>query len=366
MERHVLKGRWGNVEYLFYVYDAKRKSQKIFSVSFFIIKDSNKLNQYKKGLKELIDRVGEIMPEYNVRIYYDVTAANFVKQFLNKDNVELYLYYFPKFFDKDKMVHYGHFGTLIRYLPLFDIKDHSNRETIIFDIDNYLGGNALRVVKYFDNSEERLIYRSRFCYLDDRIIKIGMRQLHPIISSLVCQRGILPSQIFINFLNQCLLETCIRYRKFIEDVHKKYDIMTKYIYGIDEYFINYDYINYYVDNNIEYSYTIFVTDTIKGIKLWMKYLKDNNISSNDKIDSLIMELSRLFKTDKDKLSNMFDKYYSSQYYNKQVINIVKKYKPEEIKMPKIYYDCIIRNEIIKGGKILLITVKNNREHIKML
>ena len=167
-------------------------------------------------------------------------------------------------------------------------------------------------------------------------------------------------------MNQCLLETCIRYRKFIEDVHKKYDIMTKYIYGIDEYFINYDYINYYVDNNIEYSYTIFVTDTIKGIKLWMKYLKDNNISSNDKIDSLIMELSRLFKTDKDKLSNMFDKYYSSQYYNKQVINIVKKYKPEEIKMPKIYYDCIIRNEIIKGGKILLITVKNNREHIKML
>jgi len=362
MEKRIVKGKWDDVEYIFYIYDAKRKSDKIFSVVFFIIKDSNKLEIYKKGLIDLIYNVTEKLPEYNIRIYYDVTSANFVKQFLNKFNVELYMYHFPQFFDKENMKHFSHFGTLIRYLPLFNFDEHKVKRTIIFDIDNNLSGNPLKLIKYFNKSDKKLIYRSRFCYLEDRIIKINMKKLYPIISSLVCQYDVLPKEIFINFINKCLLNECDRYSKFIMDVHQNKN--KKYTYGIDEYFMNYDYLNYYIDNNIPFTASYFNYDARKGIVLWLENMDKNKITNRNK--KLIDELYKIYNVkNNEELLKKIKEIGIKKDENIKLINIVKKYNYDELNMNKIYYDCILNNIKIMN-KILLITYKNDREYDEYL
>ena len=47
----------------------------------------------------------------------------------------MYKYCFPKFYLKDKKFHEGTFGSLVRFFPLFDLKDHYHNNVYVTDCD---------------------------------------------------------------------------------------------------------------------------------------------------------------------------------------------------------------------------------------
>ena len=371
--KKIVKGRWKNVEYIFYIYNAKRKTDKIFSIVLFIIEGSKKLEIYKEGVKAIINDVSRLFPEYNVRIYFDSTSASFVEQFINRDNVELYLYSFPQFYNKTTKTHFGMFGTLIRYLPLFDIPEHQSKQTIVFDVDNKLFKNSKIVINYFNKtSDMRLIYRNRFCYLDDRILKIGLKIKHPIISSLVCQRGTVPKEIFIDFINDCLLKSCQRYTKFLKDVYGKSNRETMLQYGVDEYFMNSDFINYYVDNKIPYSIFISGNSSVKGVNLWIKTSR-NEIVKNPYAMELIDKILKLAnesgnsnpQSKMEMLENILRDKKMDSKFNVDISVLVSGYDRKKLEMPVPYYECIFDDKMFKKD-ILIITMKDGKETIKTI
>ena len=78
-------------------------------------------NKYVKGLYKLYTWC--LKNNYVLRIYFDESIEKYIrKNFLNKTNIELYKYCFPKFYLKDKKFHEGTFGSLVRFFPLFDLK----------------------------------------------------------------------------------------------------------------------------------------------------------------------------------------------------------------------------------------------------
>jgi hypothetical protein len=55
-----------------------------------------------------------------------------LKYLENIPNLEIITYHFEKFFDKEKKMHRGLFGTTVRMVPLFEFK---YKNVIILDID---------------------------------------------------------------------------------------------------------------------------------------------------------------------------------------------------------------------------------------
>ena len=71
-------------------------------------------NKYVKGLYKLYTWC--LKNNYVLRIYFDESIEKYIrKNFLNKTNIELYKYCFPKFYLKDKKFHEGTFGSLVRF-----------------------------------------------------------------------------------------------------------------------------------------------------------------------------------------------------------------------------------------------------------
>ena len=213
-------------------------------------------------------------PDYNVRIYFDQSSVQFVKPLSKHKNVELYYYYFPDFFDQDKKVHYGTFGTVVRYLPLFDFKHHASPFTIIFDTDSNLRGKTIKTIKYFERKKDlRLLYRFSNCYIaDPRLHFINLSITYPIISSFLCQKETLPQKLLVDFMNDCLLNDCSHYMEYLKKRNANISYTNKFSYGVDEYFLNHYYLTYYINNQIPFEIVIFYKDTEVALHRWLKEL----------------------------------------------------------------------------------------------
>ena len=132
-----------------------READKIISTTLFFQSSNNKdTEKYREGLLQIIEDAQKEFPDYNVRIYFDQSSMSFVKTLMKFPNVELYYYLFPEFFDEEKKVHYGTFGTLVRYMPLFDFPDHSAKITIIFDTDSNLRGKTVKTIQHFEEKAD--------------------------------------------------------------------------------------------------------------------------------------------------------------------------------------------------------------------
>ena len=222
---------------------------KIISCVFFKKEDLYKdITNYINGLSDIIKNYKKNYPLFRLRIYYDNSVIEDLNTILinNNDNhIELYHYHIDLLYNKTS--HKGTIGTLIRFLPLFNLEYHTVNTCLILDIDDKIRPDHLELIDYYEKNALKLVYRSRPSYkLLERLIKIKNR--YPVVACFIYSIIQLPYKIFSNFFENLYFK---QDPKIINNI-KKTTILNIYEYGVDEYFINQYYLNYINKKNIKY------------------------------------------------------------------------------------------------------------------
>ena len=327
-EKIILNETLGDVKYSFEIenYFELDKNDLLITVCLFLDKNHSekKHNKYLNGLKNLYKWTNE--NKYILRIYYDESVVDIIKNNYIKDNIQLYKYNFPDFFDKKLNKHFDTFGTLIRFLPFFDIKYHKSNKILCVDLDIYK--NLTNLHKYMiELSKDKRIKESYkffnrfgigYCYKYlPRLQESDVEHLPYTACAIYLENISFPIEIYTNFINKCLLNNCDEYTNF----------SNKYQYGVDEHFLNkflYKYIKknniivYNISNNLYQSYT---PATNKDNKDFIdKFLKEKKIETtfdSNKYNVILKNLIDYAKThNKDINSNILDCTLKTRMYNR--------------------------------------------------
>jgi len=392
VEDMYIKGMWGMVEYMFHVYRNVnfRRGRNLVSVCFFLLKEVDEvysfqrekknykkegydehLQKYFNGIKNISKMTKKSNLDITLRIYCDITTAKFLKNYLYNTHVELYIYYFPQFFDKKLMVHYGFFGTLIRYLPLFKLPKHNdgNWESVtVCDIDIRFS-NELRLMKFFINEvkDVNFFFKNASCYyLMPRLLELDLRPPYiTIISSFFVQKEPQDFLVYEDFLNNCILNPCKKYeeslRKYLPFNLEKRPLGGRLEYGVDEFFMNYFFLRRcYLEKN-KNLLEVFVGKKEIPIKSILKYLiiqkpkieEEEMLRQflrvcvalffrNDFVESKNASIWVMIEVMLLELENpIYRREYKKEELNK-LIDILKKIEPKKIGLPDNVFVCFER------------------------
>jgi len=216
---------------------------KIVSCSFFTMQDSYRdFAKYQRHLQKFLWQVKNHFRNVEVRIYTDDTGSDFSLQAAEQyPDVSVIHYDCPEF--RDGAGHLGTFGTLVRFLPLFE--EHESVWVSDIDIpDNYLVHKQL--------TEEFSVF-TQICYQR----KVYGRK-YTIIAGRLISRIQLPKSLLTRFLNKVLDGDYTEQRDALNSANK-YKPPSRFPYGMDELFLNwpvYDWIkkrDYKIYMNIDYS-----------------------------------------------------------------------------------------------------------------
>ena len=149
-----------------------RQSKYVMSCSFFTMNDSYRgFDKYRKALTSLLN--SNIDPKYELRIYVDDSSkddAVAIVERHNTNNPTVIHFNCPNF--RDGNGHVGTFGTLVRFLPLFE----KNEEVWITDIDipqHYVSSNPIGDSDVFIQTNicyDRKIYARKYTIIANRTI----------------------------------------------------------------------------------------------------------------------------------------------------------------------------------------------------
>lgn len=334
----------------------KGNTKYLLSASLFLLSNSYKgSRRYIDGLKKIYEFI-QINKDFTLRIYYDDSIykdSNYYyiihKLLKNKDRIELVKFKCTQFMTNTK-IHKGTFGTLLRFLPLFE---KSNYKIIyIIDIDD-LSYDYIKF--YFKKLEKDNVnfyfyafndYESRYDY------QFNNKFNNVVLGNIYVKDYRFDMNIFTDFLEYLLSnnELFIKIKKINQKFYGSNNIRSDIIetYGIDEYFLNKllvntlkesqvyflkesYYIKYFLDNliiydsipyNILYKYLIkiiqqFYPEIIVSdksytiIELKNILLEATNIYSKEKYSKLFF--SNYFKT-VDYFKKLTLKYYNQEYF----------------------------------------------------
>lgn len=212
----------------------------------------------KKNINEYINNFHHILniyrknsyKKYIIRIYYDISANLLISSFKKEPNIELIEYYFNDFFNKNLQIHYGFFGTLVRFLPLFH-NNYNCHMNIIMDIDTYLNLEIIRKrialmneykCKLFGLVLDSKYYDlTRYQCISNSSLTVDL----PLLAGSIIAKSIISPKIklMIDFLKKIKNKDhdIINWHKYrTEFINQKDGLM---VYGIDEYFLNCYWIN---------------------------------------------------------------------------------------------------------------------------
>ncbi len=233
---------------------------KIVSVVYFSMEKNYKSHDiYFKGIKNLIKDIPKVLPNFRLRIYYDDTTEEQVKQIsLNKPNIELFKYSIPKL--KNNGYHYGVVGTLMRFLPLYDNTIHKVDCCLVVDIDNKFYYSYKPLFNYLIDNNIKFAFKSRPCYTIVKRIRCTNTKSYGVFGGFIYQSISLPYSIFSMFLENTYINN-----KLVNYI-KNCGLEDKYSYGIDEIFMNDNHLNYFYQKNIQIAAILFNhQDIMKGL-----------------------------------------------------------------------------------------------------
>ncbi len=274
-----------------------QKYRNIFTATYFklyrpvtdtTIQTLENAKNYLTGLDNMITECKKFFPTNKFRIYCDHNSIDdLLARYEADPYVELYKYYMPDFIDPETRYHYGYIGTIMRFLPFFDLPLHKVDTAICLDIDDSMNFQLRRMINDCIRNRLTFAYRSAYCY-----------SLMPRVSS-KSKYGIIASFIYVNakYLNlpadkllapyfwDCLLRnTCSDYSKWL-DTHPSsfiHTFQTQYNtlpYGVDEYFLNNRVLPYLKTQGIPY-YPIFTSlDIRRFIKLISITIPEQQLTS---------------------------------------------------------------------------------------
>jgi hypothetical protein len=284
------------------------KYSKVISCSFFTMKDSYRnFGKYQAHLAKFLGQVRRYFRHYEVRIYTDDTGAEYaLKISQGYPDVSVLRFNCPEF--REGSGHVGTFGTLVRFLPLFEKHDL----VWVSDIDipdNYFAlensQDDFRIISPV--CYERKVYGRKYTFLAGRFIS----------------RHQLPRALLTRFLNKILDGD---YAKEIQEMNEQNSRKppSLFPYGTDELFMNwsvYDWIKKrdfsinvlmdytpggiitknagYTQEEIDIDYEFYKTQNKDLIPLMKKTLKEKLPIAMQKYPCLQIMLEKLdlFKND---------------------------------------------------------------------
>lgn len=324
----------------------KKTSKYLLSASLFLLSNSYKsAERYVNGLKKIYEFI-KVNPEYTLRLYYDNSIYkdpnyNFVinKLLKDKERIELVKFKCTPFITKFN-VHRGTFGTLIRFLPIFEKSDYKIVYIIDIDDKSYdyiklyfkkLEKDSVNIYAYILND-----YGHRYNYeFDNKFDNVAL-------ANIFVKDYKFDLKIFIDFLESLI--TSDKLFEKIRQINKKVfkskireDIVDTY--GIDEYFLNIILINRLKSNQIA-----FLKENYD-----ISYFLENLIIYDSKPQTLIEEY----------LKDIIKQFYPVIKYQNKNVHELKKilYESMNIYSKEIYSKLFIENYFKTVNHFKEITIK---------
>jgi hypothetical protein len=360
MEREYLKNDICEFKPLFNIdYNVKKN---ILSTCFFKMVNSGyrDFSEYVKGLIVLNNLITKSNLNYKIRLFIDTSIYSdkiIFDKILSLKNVEPVLYSCSNYII-DNNYHIGLFGTIVRFFPFFDFPNNDANIVVSADIDST---NIKIFQKYIKLLKSNDVISKLFNQI--YIFKSGplnrslqfnfdifyKNKFNPYIYALsfVSIKRI-NSKILINFLNEVNQSDDKKIYSYhylsnslnnlaSKESKSKYDSHGKFIYGIDEYFLNTSLSNYLIDNKM--CYVVNTTWDIFGCLYYI--LLDSNKLSEEQIKLIDLMFEYVYK----KLGFEFDKNISiKEKFNKLdkiIYSDKKEHKKIKYKINKLFYKLFL-------------------------
>jgi hypothetical protein len=246
------------------LYEEPDKIYNVFSTVIFRLEDPYRESiNYYNGLKKIVNLFPETFPGDYLRIYFDTSITDnfiseqqkeetqniwipFFEELKKKDYIQLVKYNIPKY-RKNDVFHEGLIGTIIRFVPFFDIPENKKLDIVTcidVDINDYEIINLKKHYELFKKLREKndveFMYRSFGCYHNIKRY-IDMKKffdiVHPIVANEIIGCYKFPVRLLTEFF-RCISKPCKYYSYFIQTtkIDNRNISVNKFPYGIDEIF----------------------------------------------------------------------------------------------------------------------------------
>ena len=317
----------------------KNKYNIISSVLFKMENSYKDFQIYVDGIEIMLNKILTQLPKFYFVLFVDNSITNDkqlykkITKFTSKQFVIIH-YDCPRF--KKNNYHIELFGTLIRYLFLFKFEQNKTKCVYCSDIDmeNRMVEPFLENYKIFNKTQKlqskrystKMIFRSNMIYNID----YPTNGLFMIYGGRFLGTYKMNLNILTSFLNN-VLDKKISLQKLSHNLthdetnnisHAKYKLFP---YGVDEYFLNNDYINYIKEHNINHSYLVNYHITTPLFGIYKEKIKKN--PNKELVNKYVIFLQNILNSS---LTNPNKLYYQlnnllSNSHNKQINEIVNKY-----------------------------------------
>ena len=322
------------------------KKKNIISASFFKIHGGGytSFDKYLNGIFLLNEFIINELPDFELRLFIDQTISDdsIIFEKLKENEIKLITFECSNFLINK--FHRGIFGMIVRFFPIFNFENNDARNIIISDID-------------FSNSIKRylIILRNKINFLQKNNIKDLHSYFYGTLRdiSIIRENKIIPfiiSPLQINFKridSNILIQYINNYKQYKSKIIKTYEHFTNKIkksndeyifYGWDEYFINNNYINHLISNEIPFSitYSYFITINLFYIHKKKHVLKSSDFKILEKFYRFILKDTKNFKF--ENIYQSFN-YIDNLFYNTDFKNLSK----EQIDISYKIYEFYIQN-----------------------
>lgn len=313
----------------------------IVSSVIFRLEDNYKpMNEYYNKLEKFIKIFKETFVGFYFRIYFDNSIIKHTDNKLINEEIDTIwrplliklkklsfvqlCWYEHKDFLKSKNFHKGVFGTIIRFIPIFDYEFNNNIDIIIIsDVDvnhKYLNYTKKSLTYCIDN-KLRFFFRTSYCKHSSGYhtvtAKLVNTWLRVMAGTVIINKFKFPIKIIDLFFNQLYtknydehLLNFINLKEFSIHTHKtKTELIFKY--GIDEVFSMY-LLEYIINNKIIFGY-VSQKDIDSPIYFWAKknnMLKDEN---NPKYKEILKHLLKHHYNEELNYNNNYQFYEDEMY-----------------------------------------------------
>ena len=318
--------------------------------SLFRIKELYKsFDKYIDILEDIYYIINKKYSSYSFRLFIDKTIYDdkiIMIRLNNLKNIELVLYDF--LLD----INQGLIGTLVRFFPMFNFKNNDANIVLVTDVDHFMIFNVSKYFKILNNNkvdinEIYLIKKGNLSqniqYKDfntmnnnnDNNLNVYSYASH-IINIKKIDHSVMIEYIYDVIKSNKVYSYFTKFKYNNDTYKKKFELTKPFIYGIDEYFINFTLNNYLLKNKLQIISIIKfnITDTYYYLIKERDYYQNLN---NEQINILKYILKFILKNvdlnNKNNKNNTITKLYNS--LNKESTNL------NQIKFEEICYIIFI-------------------------
>lgn len=259
------------------------KKKNIVSVSLFKMSTTGykAFERYLQGLEKLVKYVKSRHKSFTVRLFIDqsIVQDEVLMERLFQLPMEMVLYSCPNFMIQDRF-HYGLFGTLVRFFPLFDFPNNDANWVVIHDSDfTWKKMNVL--FRLLDTLKSSLssFYLLKLSYVHEwfgpfEFMYKNVLNGYTNAQDFVGLRRISP-QVLLDYLKTVKTNPqntvfSYYYGETFEKKDQQFMGTHHFLYGVDEYFMNNPFMKYVIDHKLPFI-NVNELDLFKRLYRYMKW-----------------------------------------------------------------------------------------------